>query len=154
MVWTVGNLFILVRCFKKCYPPQKISGVGFCLFSSDLHESTVQAFSQCFRLGYDPKMLFLHLFRKSKWMSCFLSIFVTWRGGDCVPEFAAKTWNPFIHNSRFLWFMISCRRGYCGRKLWGSNDSNIFSSSVGMSIEWLTGVSEAVGSRPDVFSCA
>ena len=29
----------------------------------------------------------------------------------------------------------------------------LFSSSVGMSIEWLTGVSQVVGSRPDVFSC-
>ena len=36
---------------------------------------------------------------------------------------------------------------------WGSNDCNIFSSSVGMSIEWLTGVSQVVGTRPDVFSC-
>ena len=40
--------------------------------------------------------------------------------------------------------------------VWGilcSNDRNTFSSSVGMSIEWLTGVSQVVGSRPDVFSC-
>ena len=29
----------------------------------------------------------------------------------------------------------------------------LFSSSVGMSIEWLTGVLQVVGSRPDVFSC-
>ena len=29
----------------------------------------------------------------------------------------------------------------------------LFSSSVGMSIEWLTGVSQVEGSRPDVFSC-
>ena len=29
----------------------------------------------------------------------------------------------------------------------------LFSSSVGMSMEWLTGVSQVVGSRPDVFSC-
>ena len=29
----------------------------------------------------------------------------------------------------------------------------LFSSSVGMSIEWLTGVSQVVGSRPDMFSC-
>ena len=29
----------------------------------------------------------------------------------------------------------------------------LFSSSVGMSIEWLTGVSQVVGSRPDKFSC-
>ena len=29
----------------------------------------------------------------------------------------------------------------------------IFSSSVGMSIDWLTGVSQVVGSRPDVISC-
>ena len=36
---------------------------------------------------------------------------------------------------------------------WGSNDRNTFSSSVGMLIEWLTGVSQVVGSRPDVFSC-
>ena len=40
--------------------------------------------------------------------------------------------------------------------VWGilcSNDRNTFSSSVGMSIEWLTGVTQVVGSRPDVFSC-
>ena len=33
------------------------------------------------------------------------------------------------------------------------NITYIFSSSVGMSIEWLAGVSQAVGSRPGVFSC-
>ena len=40
--------------------------------------------------------------------------------------------------------------------VWGilcSNDRNTFSSSVGMSIEWLTGVSQVVGSHLDVFSC-
>ena len=40
--------------------------------------------------------------------------------------------------------------------VWGilcSNDRNTFSSSVGMSIEWLTGVSQAVGLSPEVFSC-
>ena len=34
-----------------------------------------------------------------------------------------------------------------------SNDRTIFSSSVGMSIKRLTGVSQGEGSRPDVFSC-
>ena len=29
----------------------------------------------------------------------------------------------------------------------------LFSSSAGMSIEWLTVVSQVEGSRPDVFSC-
>ena len=35
---------------------------------------------------------------------------------------------------------------------WGSNDRNTFSSPVGMLTEWLTGVSQVVSSRPDVFS--
>ena len=42
---------------------------------------------------------------------------------------------------------VLCEEAKC------SNDRNTFSSSVGMSIEWLTGVSQVVGSRPDVFSC-
>ena len=42
---------------------------------------------------------------------------------------------------------VLCEEAKC------SNDHNTFSSSVGMSIEWLTGVSQVLGSRPDVFSC-
>ena len=42
---------------------------------------------------------------------------------------------------------VLCEEAKC------SNDHNTFSSSVGMSIEWLTGVSQVMGSHPDVFSC-
>ena len=43
--------------------------------------------------------------------------------------------------------------GSVGGSWWGSNDRITFSSSVGMSIEWLTGVSQVVGLFPDVSSC-
>ena len=43
--------------------------------------------------------------------------------------------------------------GYCGRKQSVPMIEILLSSSVGMSIEWLTGVSQVLGSRPDMFSC-
>ena len=57
-----------------------------------------------------------------------------------------------------IWCWLLCRcaceleRVLC-EEVECSNDRNTFSSSVGMSIEWLTGVSQVLGSRPDVFSC-
>ena len=49
-----------------------------------------------------------------------------------------------------------CLRVWAGI-MWGSQvfqwSLYFLSSSVGMSIEWLTGVSQVLGSRPDVFSC-
>ena len=45
------------------------------------------------------------------------------------------------------------RSGYSVRKPSGPMIAILLSSSVGMSIEWLTGVSQVLGLRPDVFSC-
>ena len=49
--------------------------------------------------------------------------------------------------------VLASRSGYCVRKLSVPMIAILFSSSVGMSIEWLTGVSQVLGSCPDVFSC-
>ena len=49
--------------------------------------------------------------------------------------------------------VLVSRSGYCRRKLSVPVIAVLLSSSMGISIEWLTGVSQVLGSRPDEFSC-
>ena len=49
--------------------------------------------------------------------------------------------------------VLASRSEYSGRKPSVPMIAILLSSSLGLSIEWLTGVSQVLGSRPDVFSC-